>query len=71
MSWKCLADHPDLAGRRRALLGGLVYLAAIAVAFISPVASFAIDAIVALYFAASKSEVPGLVHRAARANSVS
>ncbi len=40
---------------------------AIAVAFLSPAASFAIDALIALYFAASKSEVPGLIQRAARA----
>jgi len=43
-------------GRRRALLGGLVYLVAIAVAFLSPLASFAIDAVVAGFFAATKSE---------------
>ena len=36
------------AGARRALLGGLVYLIAIAVAFLSPKVSFAIDAIVAV-----------------------
>ena len=55
------------AGTRRALLGGLVYLVAIAVAFLSPIASFAIDAIVAAYFAASRSEVPGLIVRSAPA----
>jgi uncharacterized membrane protein len=71
--WRYLAAHPGLvaeparaafpAGARRALLGGLVYLAAIAVAFLSPTASFAVDAIVAVYFAASKSKVPGLIAR--------
>jgi uncharacterized membrane protein len=76
--WRYLAAHPELvaeparaafpAGARRALLGGLVYLAAIAVAFLSPTASFAIDAIVAVYFAASKSKVPGLIVRSADAD---
>ena len=73
--WRYLAAHPELvaeparsalpAGAHRALLGSLVYLIAIAVAFLSPVASFAIDAIVAVYFAASRSRVPGLLVRAA------
>ena len=74
--WRYLAAHPELvteaarpafpAGARRALLGGLVYLVAIAVAFLSPLASFAIDAIVAVYFAASRSNVPGLIVQAAQ-----
>ena len=73
--WSYLAAHPELvaeparpalpAGARRALLGGLVYLIAIAVAFLSPKVSFAIDAIVAVYFAASRSSVPGLIARSA------
>ncbi|HWK19012.1 MAG TPA: TMEM175 family protein [Solirubrobacteraceae bacterium] len=77
LSWRYLAKHPSLvaapartafpAGFRRALAGGLIYLVAIAVAFVSPAASFAIDAVIALYFAVSKSEVPGLIQRAARA----
>jgi len=77
LSWRYLAEHPSLVaasaragsrpGTRRALVGGLVYLVAIAVALASPSASFAIDALIALYFAASKSEVPGLIQRAARA----
>jgi uncharacterized membrane protein len=76
--WQYLAAHPELvaeparpafpAGARRALLGGLVYLAAIAVAFLSPTASFAIDALVAAYYAASKSKVPGLIARLAQAD---
>jgi uncharacterized membrane protein len=76
--WQYLAAHPELvaeparpafpAGTRRALLGGLVYLAAIAMAFLSPAASFAIDALVAVYFAASKSKVPGLIARLAQAD---
>jgi len=49
------------AGTRRALLGGLVYLVAVGVAFLSPLASFGVDAVVAGYFALSTSEVPGLV----------
>jgi uncharacterized membrane protein len=77
LSWRYLAAHPELvaeparpavpAGARRALLGGLVYVVAIALAFISPAASFALDALAAAYFATSRSEVPGLVHRAALA----
>ena len=76
--WSYLTAHPELvagparpalpAGARRALLGGLVYLVAIAVAFLSPKASFAIDAIVAVYFAASRSRVPGLIARSAQAD---
>jgi uncharacterized membrane protein len=76
--WSYLAAHPELvaeparpalsAGARRALLGGLVYLIAIAVAFLSPKISFAIDAIVALYFAASRSRVPRLIARSAQAD---
>jgi hypothetical protein len=76
--WSYLAAHPELvaeparpalpAGSRRALVGGLVYLIAIAVAFLSPKASFAIDAIVAVYFAASRSRVPGLIVRSAQAD---
>jgi uncharacterized membrane protein len=75
--WRYLTLHPGLvveparsafpAGTRRALLGGLVYLLAIAVAFVSPLGSFAIDAVVAIYFAVSKSEVPGLVVKATSA----
>jgi uncharacterized membrane protein len=69
--WHYLTIHSELvaeparrafpAGTRRALLGGLVYLVAIGVAFISPLGSFAIDAVVAGYFAVSRSEVPGLI----------
>ena len=76
--WSYLVAHPELvaeparpalpAGARRALLGGLVYLIAIAVAFLSPKASFAIDALVAVYFAASRSRVPGLIVRSAQAD---
>jgi uncharacterized membrane protein len=78
LGWSYLVAHPELvaeparpalpAGARRALLGGLVYLIAIAVAFLSPKASFAIDAIVAVYFAASRSRVPGLIVRSAQAD---
>ena len=76
--WRYLAAHPELvaeparpafpAGTRRALLGGMVYLIAIAVAFLSPTASFALDAIVAVYFAASRSRVPELTVRSAQAD---
>lgn len=76
--WRYLVTHDELvaeparaafpAGARRAVLGALVYVPAILLAFISPAASFSIDALIAIYFAASKSEVPGLVHRAALQN---
>ncbi|MGC9961594.1 MAG: TMEM175 family protein [Acidimicrobiales bacterium] len=69
--WRYLSNHPALvaeparaafpSGTRRALLGGLVYLVAVGVAFLSPTASFGIDAIVAVYFAASRSNVPALI----------
>lgn len=72
--WRYLARHEELvheparaamnAGARRGLLGTFVYLPAIAIAPVSPLTSFALDAAVAIYFAASKSEVPGLIHRA-------
>ena len=75
--WRYLTVHPELvveparrafpAGTRRALLGGLVYLVAIAVAFVAPLGSFAVDAAVAVYFALSRSEVPGLVAGSAAA----
>jgi len=79
LSWRYLAAHDELvaeparpafpAGARRALVGGLVYLPAILLAFVSPFASFAIAAGVAIYFAASRSEVPGLIQRAAAQSS--
>jgi len=74
--WRYLTTHPELvaeparvafpAGTRRAVVGGLVYLAAIAVAAVSPAASFSIDALVAGYFALSRSEVPGLIYQSAQ-----
>jgi uncharacterized membrane protein len=77
LGWRYLEGHPELvaeparaaftAGVRRALLGVLVYVLAIAVAFVSPAASFAIDALVAIFYAVSSSDVPGLIHRAAQA----
>ena len=70
-SWRYLDAHSELvaprahaafaAGTRRALLGGLVYLVAIALAVVSPLASFVLDAVVVAYFAFSTSEVPGLI----------
>lgn len=75
LGWRYLASHDELvaeparpafpAAARRALFGALIYLPAILLALLSPIASFAIDALVAIYFAASKSDVPGLIHRAA------
>ena len=77
--WRYLAEHPELvaeparpalrAGMLRALVGGLVYIVAIAIAFVNADASFALDALIALYFAASRSDVPGLINRAARSQS--
>ena len=76
--WRYLTGHLEMvaepargafaAGTRRAMLGGLVYLLAIVAATFSSTASFAIDALVAVYFAASKSDVPGLIHRATQSN---
>ncbi len=73
-SWRYLCRHPELvaaparaafaAGYRRALLGGLVYLVAIAAVLVSPLVSFAIDAAVAAYFAASRSDVVSLLVQA-------
>ena len=74
LSWRYLDRHDELvaeparaafgAGTRRAAAGALVYVPAILIAFISPMASLGLDAAVAVYFAASRSEVPGLIHRA-------
>ena len=77
LSWRYLADHHDLVaeparpamagGAKRSIIGALAYVPAIVVAFASPVASFARAGLVAVYFAASRSEVPGLLVRADRA----
>ncbi len=74
--WRYLNAHPSMvaepargafgAGANRALLGAGVYVVAIALAPVSPTASFLVDGLVAIYFAASKSEVPGLIYRAAQ-----
>lgn len=53
------------AGGRRALLGALAYIPAIGLAFPTPALSLALDGAIAIYFAVSRSEVPGLIHRAA------
>ncbi len=76
LGWRYLAKHPELvaesarpalrAGTLRALAGGLVYVVAIALAFVNPEASFALDALIALFFAASKSRVPALIQGATR-----
>ena len=76
LGWRYLGEHPEMvaeparaafpAGARRAMIGGLAYLAAIAAAIVSPTVSFAIDALVAVYFATSRSDVPGLIQRASR-----
>ena len=74
LGWRYLAANEQLvaqparaafpAGSRRALIGALVYVPALALAAVSPLASFAVDALVAIYFAVSRSEVPGLIVRA-------
>jgi uncharacterized membrane protein len=78
LGWRYLSDHPDLvaeparpalrAGMLRALVGGLVYVVAIAIAFVNADASFALDALIAAYFALSKSGVPTLIVRATGPN---
>jgi TMEM175 potassium channel family protein len=75
LSWRYLVRHEQLvaepgrpamaAGARRALLGALAYLPAIALAPLVPAVSLLLDAVIAVYFAVSKSEVPGLIQRAA------
>ena len=75
LGWRYLAAHGELvaeparaafpAGSRRAFIGAIVYAPAILVGFVSPLASFALAAAVAVYFAASRSEVPGLIARSA------
>jgi hypothetical protein len=75
VGWRYLADHPAMVaeparaalptGTRRAILGCLLYVLAIAIA---PV-SFSVSCsrrTPSHYFAASKSKVPGLIQRAAR-----
>ncbi len=48
---------------RRALYGVLAYVPAIGIAFVSPAASFAIDAAIAVYFAVTRTDVPSLIVR--------
>jgi hypothetical protein len=48
----------------------MMYAIAIAVAFIHPGLSFAIDGAIVVYFLVSRSDVPGLIHRAARGRRV-
>ncbi len=72
--WRYLASHDELVvpaarpamsgGARRAVLGALAYLPAIVFALLVPPVSLAIDAGIAVYFASSRSDVPGLVHAA-------
>jgi uncharacterized membrane protein len=74
-SWRYLCAHLELvvpaakpamnAGMRRALLGALAYVPALILALLFPAVSLGLDAAIAVYFAASRSEVPGLVHAAA------
>jgi uncharacterized membrane protein len=74
-SWRYLLRHEQLvaptarpamvAGAQRALLGALAYIPALILAVLAPSASLGLDAVIAVYFAASRSEVPGLIHAAA------
>jgi uncharacterized membrane protein len=78
LGWRYLAEHPEMvaeaarpalrAGATRAFLGGLVYILALGLALLSAQASFGLDALIAVYFAASKSAVPKLIHEAARSS---
>jgi len=73
LSWRYLSEHEQLvaeparpampAGARRAVLGALAYIPAIIFALLVPAISFAIDAAIAIYFALSRSEVPGLIYK--------
>lgn len=75
LGWRYLTTHPELvaeparpalaAGAQRSLLGALSYVPAILLAVVSPAASFAIVALIAIYFAATRSAVPALIHHAA------
>ena len=75
LSWSYLAKHKQLvaeparaampAGGRRALFGALAYMPAIGLALLTPALSLALDGAIAIYFAVSRSEVPGLIHKAA------
>ena len=72
--WRYLAKHDQLvarparaamsAGARRALLGALAYIPAIAFAVLVPAISVAVDAAIAMHFALSRSEVPGFIYGA-------
>jgi len=73
-SWRYLTQHEQLiaeparpampAGARRAFRGSMAYVPAIVFALLVPAISFAIDAAIAIYFALSRSEVPGLIYKA-------
>jgi TMEM175 potassium channel family protein len=74
LSWRFLAAHEELvaetaraavpAGGRRALLGSLAYLPAIVLAGFAPAISLIVDAAIAIYFAVSRTAVPGLIYKA-------
>ena len=75
--WRYLNAHPSLVaepargalepGRTGPLLGALVYLLAIAPGTRQLDGVLRVDALVAIYFAPHRSEVPGLISRAAQA----
>jgi uncharacterized membrane protein len=74
-SWRYLRNHAELvapaarpamnAGAQRALLGALAYAPSLILAPLLPSVSLGFDAAIAVYFAVSRNEVPGLVHTAA------
>ena len=75
LCWRYLSEHKQLvaeparaamsAGTRRALRGALAYIPAIIFALLVPAISLAIDAGIAIYFALTKTDVPGLIHKSA------
>ena len=71
LGWRYLVSHDELvaepvrtvlpAGARRSLLGTLAYVPALLLALVSPAASFGLAALIAVYFACSRTAVPGLM----------
>ena len=74
LTWRYLAKHEQLvaeparaaipAGARRALFGALAYAPATVLALVVSAISLAVDAVIAIYFAVSRTEVPGLIDKA-------
>ena len=74
LGWRYLVRHDELvfeparsalvAASRRSLLGTLAYLPVLLVTFASPISALVLAALIALYFATSRTAVPELVRRA-------